>query len=389
MEKLINQNEEQLIQTKKELLGKISKRYDYFLPPYFKPHIFISRRFKIPTCLQLFILVFVGVIVNYIVDVIASASAFIIDFWVYFAFGLLIIIFAFLAIWYIWNKHLNIFEDILKLLINQDQVANIESVFRIMYTNKYQLIVVGFFSVISMVTVVPLYPQMNKLLKIYSVLFTASAAATAGIGAWLAVTSCYFIYKISRFDNLNMNILFPGQTISIIRLSRLFSTYSVLFAIEVLFWIIPYTIFMTTIKNRGVAFNTSSPYYLCGSIFLILIFLFFMPAYFIYPQRILKKIVFERKMKTLFSIQCDMDNACKLFADNNQDLDIQNSISEHVRLFQIVSSAPNLKIGSTSILRFAAPLVISIFLTIAGNPVISAAINNFIKWAYKSIQSTG
>lgn len=389
MNKTVENSIEPLIQLKKEILDKISRRYEYFLPPYFRFNVIIFKYFRIPIWIQFFIWIPLITILNYFIDITTGASVLFKDFWLYFAFGVLILLFAFLSIWYIWNKHLNTFGNILELLTDNYQIIEIEKSFNFMYKSKYQFIVIAFFFFLAMFTVIPLYPQINSLLRFYTVLSISLAASTAGIGTWLAATSCYFIHQISRFTNLNINILFPGQDINILKLSRLFSSYSTLFAIEVLFWITPYTILLTTMKSRGIPFDTTSPSHLCGSIFLLLTFLFFMPSYFLYPQKVLKKIVYERKSSTISSIHRFIDKLYQDLEQNNHNLNLQNCILEYTKLLQTVSSAPTLKIISTPFLQFASPLVISIFLTIAGNPVISVAIKNFIKWTYQNIKSIG
>jgi len=378
-----------LIQTKTEFIEKIYKRYDFFLPPYFKLNELIFKRCKIPIWIQFFILIPPAALLNWFIDNVTGASALFKDFWLYFTFGMLIILHAFLSIWYIWNKHLDAFKDILELLNSEHQISEIEIVFKIMYTSKYQFVIIVFFFFLAILVVAPLYPQINSLLRVYTVLFISFSAAVAGIGMWLAATSCYFIYKISTFTDLNVNIFFPGQDATIFKISRLFSSYSTLFAIEVLLWIIPYTIFMTTSKSRGIAFNMTSPYHLYGSIFLFLIFLVFMPGYFLYPQTVLKKIVRERRIQTLLSIQRVLDKLYQVLDQNKQTFDIEKQILKYTKLLQSVSSAPNLKIGSTTVLRSVLPFIISIFLTIAGNPIISIAIKNLLKWIYKNIISIG
>ena len=379
---------------KKNFLGALNKNY---IPPYIKIFRKIPYIGRCPAIVQVIIYGSILIIPGYLIATITNITEKLVDFWIYVEVAAAIIGVGLWALWYVYHKTLVVFEDVADMMTSKEQIAKLDSCLKLMYSSKFQLIATIGFLVITGLCILLLdffdiFPEVTfpRCAKFYLGILIFLCLAVAGFGLWLAITSSVFIYQltskgkgyvicrlickfllgsslsektIQEIGEIRFNPLFPARTVGITRLANLMVIYSILFAFEVSLFSIPSVLAYFNIGLGLPLMNPSLlPYKIIVRIILFLNF-FVVPAYLVYPQLALMKMVIYKKNEVRRGIQMDIQ-----YLHSNKKLfksDDLIAIAKCIQIFKEVDSSPNMPIK-------VVPLIASI-LTAVGS-IVSALI---------------
>jgi len=191
-------------------------------------------------------------------------------------------------------------------------------------------------------------------------------AVVAGWGLWLALSSSRFIRTFTRLAGLKLNPLLPAKTDGIVGLSNLMATYSTLFALEVSLWVLPFIV----ITRTGVAAEMvmGSDQFQIMSVFVYVLAVLLVPAYFCYPQLAIRGMVMKQKDKILSELCTRMEGQC--IGQNSTISDIRKGMCEYATMYCIVNDSPNVPLNIPPILRAVSSMALTMVITYIMNPEI-------------------
>lgn len=202
--------------------------------------------------------------------------------------------------------------------------------------------------------------------NIYLIFIAIFASFSAGPGLWLALSSAYFISQLKYIGNLTLNTLNPSKTIGIKKLSKLLTTFSLSFSLELFLFLLIF--FLAPWKNIEM-----------HSFFrniLVLPFLLFMIFFFMFPQSAIKTIIVNYKEKSLMIIE---NHISEIYKKDSHKLDDLNLIKGYNELYKEISGSPNYAIDLNVLTRFTSAVAIPLLLILKENPSILNFIYDFIK----------
>ncbi|MDI6734738.1 MAG: hypothetical protein QME42_00860 [bacterium] len=345
------------------------KLREEFIPPYIQIFRKIKKITSVPISIQATIIIGVISLLTWWLTKVTGTITYLPDFWLFFISSISIVIFGLLFMRYVWCKHIQVFGDLLSILSNQKQIDDLKKVFILMYKSKSQLWSFLSFSVLGAIIVFFLYPPLPFVSKVYnSILIGFPCAGVAGLGACLSLTSSIFIYKLTKFNNLKLNPLNPGQTVGIAQLSKLMSLYATLFTIENTLWLIPFVYLSLTAQTRIPPLNLDSLSYQSAFALIIIFFCITVPIYFLYPQLALRRIIIREKNGLLQKIEGYIKELC-FKTDYPLEKDIP-LIEKYGEIFNRIQRSKTMPIDVFSGFRFIGSLAFSLFLIIISKPTL-------------------
>lgn len=257
-------------------------------------------------------------------------------------------------------------DEAIKLLNTETQIQKFENYIKIMFKSKYQLITCIILMLIVVLAVILMDISLEYPYNIYLIFIAIFASFSAGLGLWLALSSAYFISQLKYIGNLTLNTINPSQTVGIKKLSKLLTTFSISFSLELFLFLLIF--FLAPWKNIEMQ-----------SFFrkiLVLPFLLFMLFFFMFPQSAIKTIVENHKEKNLMNIE---KRISEIYKKDSHKLDDFNLIKGYNELYKEISGSPNYAIDLNVFARFASSVAIPLLLILKQNPSVLNFIYDFIK----------
>lgn len=282
-----------------------------------------------------------------------------------------IIIAAFSLLTNAYDATCDSLDETIKLLNTEKQIQKLENYIKIMFISKYQLITCIILMLIVVLAVIFMDISLEYPYNIYLIFIAIFASFSAGPGLWLALSSAYFISQLKYIGNLSLNTVNPSQTLGIKKLSKLLTTFSLSFSLELfLFLLIFFLAPWNNIEIHSFFINI-----------LVLPLLLFMLFFFMYPQSAIKTIVVNYKEKSLMTIE---NRISEIYKKDSHKLDDLNLIRGYNDLYKEISGSPNYAIDLNVLTRFISSVAIPLVLILKGNPSILNFIYNFILSFIKS-----
>lgn len=277
-----------------------------------------------------------------------------------------IIIAAFSLLKNAYDNTRDTLDETIKLLSNEKQIQKFENYIKIMFKSKYQIITCILLMIICLLAVIFMDISLEYPYNIYLIFIAIFASFSAGPGLWLALSSAYFISQLKYIGDLNLNTINPSQTLGIKKLSKLLTTFSLSFSLELFLFLLIF--FLAPWKNIEMHsfFRT----------ILVLPFLLFMLFFFMFPQSAIKTIIVNYKEKSLMTIE---NRISEIYKKDSHKLDDLNLIKGYNELYKEINGSPDYAIDINVLTRFFSSVAIPLILILKENPSILKFIYDFIK----------
>lgn len=158
-----------------------------------------------------------------------------------------IIIAAFLLLSNAYDRTCETLDETLKLINTEKQIQKFENYIKIMFVSKYQIVICIIFMLICIFAVIFMDISLEYPYNIYFIFVGIFASLSAGPGIWLALSSAYFISQLKYMGNLTLNTVNPSRTPGINKLSKLLTTFSLSFSLELFLFLLLF--FLAPWKN--------------------------------------------------------------------------------------------------------------------------------------------
>lgn len=343
-----------------------------FIPPYIQIFISIKKITSIPIIIQIILIVSIHFYLTLIVVKKMDVTEWIPEFWSLYFFCILFLICGFSFMAYMWNKHIQAFKELLTILSSQKQIEELKKIFHIMYKTKSQLWTFLVFALTVTLVFYYVYPPLPTFLKIFlSIFLIFPCSGLGGLGARLALTSIIFVYKFTKFKNVKLNPINPGETTGLIKLSKLMALYATLYIIQNTLYLFPYVYFSLRAHHCTPPIDLTTWAYKTISSIVIVFFFILIPTYFIYPQLILRNFIIFIRNEILKNLELYVE---KLFYNSNETKKKYDMISKYEAFFFSVKNSSTIPIDFLSSFKFIVSLAFSLFLILSSEPKIFSSI---------------
>jgi hypothetical protein len=152
--------------------------------------------------------------------------------------------------------------------------------------------------------------RLPVILELYLLFWVFITGFVAGLGLWEAIASLPLVAALLPYNEKCYFVLSPGRAAIVSRVSQLFLSYSIVFAVEVLPFALGFLIFSHSIPTLATRGYMEPNHFALNLSAIVIFFLFvvFMPSYFLAPQWIIARRIKEAKAKLLESYQARINS---------------------------------------------------------------------------------
>lgn len=288
--------------------------------------------------ITLFLIFSISTWINYSIVSRLSLTKSFPDYWLYYFIGMLIIFWGVFSLASSREKHIQTFLYILPILDEQKHVEILGKSFGLMFHKKLNFLFFVTFASVGVFFHHFVFAALPTSLKIYNIFFIIiPSAGIAGMGLYLAISSCLFVKKFLSLNNLKLNPLDPAKTLGIRKIARLMLYYFILFTTELLFWALQYIILISQADSYSIIIPINEwPFKWAAAIFSVFIF-FIVPGYLVYPYLVIKKTLMKYKEKTIILLEFGLRHTfLSSVVASNFKIDDLIQLKESFELFKTV-----------------------------------------------------
>lgn len=191
-------------------------------------------------------------------------------------------------------------SEFVDLSVSEAFFLEIIAAIHLMYQNRFVVAAGVLFGLFTTYRFWMLQFPVPLYLELYFTLWTFVTGAVAGLGLWCAISSVRFVTAFRACDGIRFYTVAPNRSGDVVRLSKLMNQYSIIFAIEILPFVIAFVFMSKHMVEQGLVTTQALQISTYITLFFLVVVI---PAYFLIPQMILSGIVRKHRGEILQDYQ--------------------------------------------------------------------------------------